>query len=199
MGSCTILLVDPDHRRRATVGAMLSIQPHSPAYYTDAEDLRKNWSPEGVPVAHDSGSLLADLLELMDDKADFRPLVAYSEDPRLSRVVDAIHRGALDYLQLPFSSEELHASIARASKRGDATCAGKQRALSARALVENLSRRERQVCAGLTRGHSNKRMARDLGISPRTVEIHRSNMMHKLGTSHPAHAVRIAIEAKVAS
>ena len=65
----------------------------------------------------------------------------------------------------------------------------------ARNLLSNLSGREREVLEGLTNGGSNKDIARILSISPRTVEIHRANMMNKLGARHAAEAIRISLEA----
>ncbi|WP_255548125.1 response regulator transcription factor [Erythrobacter ani] len=69
--------------------------------------------------------------------------------------------------------------------------------IEARGRIANLSVREREVLDWLTEGSSNKVIARRLEISPRTVEIHRANMMHKLGARHAADAVRLRLEAKL--
>ena len=63
--------------------------------------------------------------------------------------------------------------------------------------ISMLSNREREVLDRLTQGCSNKVIARDLDISPRTVEIHRGNMMEKLGARHAAEAVRLQLEASL--
>ena len=65
------------------------------------------------------------------------------------------------------------------------------------AKIAKLSGREREVLEYLSEGHSNKMIARELEISPRTVEIHRANMMHKIGANHAAEAVRIRIESGI--
>lgn len=69
--------------------------------------------------------------------------------------------------------------------------------IAARRLIEDLSEREREVLDLLVDGGSNKRIARELSISPRTVEIHRANMMQKLGAGHVAEAIRLRLDAKL--
>lgn len=69
--------------------------------------------------------------------------------------------------------------------------------IEARDRIASLSEREREVLEWLSEGSSNKVMARELEISPRTVEIHRANMMNKLGARHAAEAVRLRLEAKL--
>jgi DNA-binding CsgD family transcriptional regulator len=66
--------------------------------------------------------------------------------------------------------------------------------IEARGRIASLSTREREVLHWLAEGSSNKNIARELDISPRTVEIHRANMMAKLGAKHAAEAVRLRIE-----
>ena len=81
----------------------------------------------------------------------------------------------------------------RIAKRG----AARRRMIEARDRISSLSVREREVLDWLTEGSSNKVITRELDISPRTVEIHRANMMHKLGARHAAEAVRLKLEAKL--
>jgi FixJ family two-component response regulator len=69
--------------------------------------------------------------------------------------------------------------------------------IEARDRISTLSTREREVLDWLAEGSSNKAIARELDISPRTVEIHRANMMNKLGARHAAEAVRLRLEAKL--
>jgi DNA-binding CsgD family transcriptional regulator len=73
----------------------------------------------------------------------------------------------------------------------------RRKMFEARARIGMLSPREREVLDWLAEGLSNKAIARELSISPRTVEIHRANMMEKLGAGHAADAVRLRMEAKL--
>ena len=68
----------------------------------------------------------------------------------------------------------------------------------ARTQIEKLTRREREVLTGIASGLSNRLIGERLAISPRTVEIHRANMLNKLGANHTSEAIRIAIEADLA-
>ncbi len=67
----------------------------------------------------------------------------------------------------------------------------------ARSRIERLTRREREVLAGVADGLSNRLIGEKLSISPRTVEIHRANMLNKMGANHTSEAIRIAIEASL--
>ena len=69
----------------------------------------------------------------------------------------------------------------------------------ARSRVQRLTKREREVLAGVADGLSNRLIGERLAISPRTVEIHRANMLNKMGANHTSEAIRIAIEASLVS
>ncbi|WP_292924834.1 response regulator transcription factor, partial [Novosphingobium sp. SCN 63-17] len=75
----------------------------------------------------------------------------------------------------------------------------KLREALARSRVDRLTKREREVLAGVAGGLSNRMIGEKLSISPRTVEIHRANMLTKMGANHTSEAIRIAIEAALVS
>ena len=105
--------------------------------------------------------------------------------------------GALDYLPLPLQPGRLGAMLERIDDEAAAQADARQRMIEARGRIRNLSAREREVLDWLAQGSSNKAIARELEISPRTVEIHRANMMAKLGANHAAEAVRLKLEANL--
>lgn len=124
-----------------------------------------------------------------------RPVIVMSAHGDLTSAVRAMKLGASDFIQKPPREAELIAAIRRAeeaSKEGE-----DRRAASAAAQVrlQHLSRRERQVLQGLLGGLSNKAIARHLDLSPRTVEMHRANMMAELGVGTLSEALRIGIDA----
>ena len=123
------------------------------------------------------------------------PVIVMSGHGDLGAAVRAMKLGAVDFLQKPPSEEDLLAAVARALERHRADRSRRQAKQDAAAAVERLSRRERQILQGLLAGLSNKAIARRLDLSPRTVEMHRANMMAELGTATLPEALRIGIDA----
>jgi len=106
-------------------------------------------------------------------------------------------RGAIDFLQKPFSDKELTDRIQRAlaADRRNRDLLGEKEQICTRLAM--LTRREKQVLELVTRGKSNKVIAGDLGLSQRTVEIHRAHVTEKMGATSIAHLVRMTIIADI--
>jgi FixJ family two-component response regulator len=113
--------------------------------------------------------------------------------------VHAILGGAIDYLVWPFAEAELTATLASAPDRAESVGSARLREAAARSRIERLTPREREVLSWIAAGHPNRAIAGQLAISPRTVEIHRANMLQKIGAAHTSEAIRIAIEASLVS
>jgi two-component system response regulator FixJ len=117
---------------------------------------------------------------------------------RLEIAVWAMKLGAVDFIEKPYDDDvlikaiELALSLPRQSDRN-------QEVAEAAKRVAALSRRERQVLDGLVAGRPNKLIAYDLGISVRTVEVHRARMMERLAVRQLAEAIRLAVMARLAS
>ncbi len=193
----TIHIVGGNSRSRAEQSRLVLALGHHAEVYSDLVELIDRPPRSGVIIASD------DVLErgvsaLLDDLADagiWTPLVAAKPHPEVEEVVKAIQAGALDFLELPLSEAEVQRMVAHVHSDAGRHAEARRRLIDARRRIGTLSPREREVLDWLSEGCSNKAIARNLEISPRTVEIHRANMMDKLGANHAAEAVRLRIEA----
>jgi two-component system response regulator FixJ len=107
--------------------------------------------------------------------------------------VEAMRLGAADFIEKPFDDEVFISSVRMAIARQKEADHGQTMRTEVHRKIESLSTRERQVLDGLVAGHPNKRIAYDLGISPRTVEIYRANLMTKMQAGSLSDLVRMAL------
>lgn len=193
----TIHIVASSSRERATLARHAYDLGRHAELYENSEELAACSPNAGLVLVCDdeAGGRSERLIEALARKGCWLPVVAVSETPSLEHAVAAVKAGALDYIALPFSTKTLASKLATIEAEAAAIAAGRRRAIDARRRIEELSRREREVLDLLSSGQSNKLIARELGISPRTVEIHRHNMMQKLDCDHSAAAVRMSVEA----
>jgi two-component system response regulator FixJ len=123
------------------------------------------------------------------------PIVIMTGHGDVSIAVQAMKGGAIDFLEKPFEKATLLAAIEDAFGRIAASDEASAKAAEAEVILAGLTPRERDVLEGLARGLPNKTIAYDLDISPRTVEVHRANLMTKLGVRSLSDALRIAFAA----
>jgi two-component system response regulator FixJ len=187
-----------DSRLRAEQSRIAFDLGHHAEVYSDLAELLETAPRDGVIVACEN--VLAHgmdrLLDRLSDAGIWLPVIAASHAPDVDDVVQAIRAGALDYLRLPLTRDEFTRMAAHVAADAGRHAEARRRLVEARQRIAMLSRREREVLDWLSEGCSNKAIARALDISPRTVEIHRANMMEKLGATHAAEAVRLRLEAR---
>jgi two-component system response regulator FixJ len=189
-------VVDPNPARRARIARELYSPSIHAEIYESVEELVNRAPTHGsLLIADESPADTEESLEELWSQSSYLPVAFYSEDPSPQRIVEAMLSGALDYLQWPFSPETLDRSVTRLQRQGDEAAKAMRRKAEARQLVATLTPRERDVLEGLLEGESNKGIAKKLGLSPRTVEIHRGNMMARLNAQSTSDAVRIGIYA----
>ena len=123
------------------------------------------------------------------------PVIILTGHADVSIAVRAMKAGAVDFLEKPFEKAVLIASIEAAFARMEAAEGAAARSAEAEVVLGILTPREREVLEGLAQGLPNKTIAYDLGISPRTVEVHRANLMAKLEVRSLSDALRLAFAA----
>lgn len=193
-----IFLVDGDMRRRATISHCLSQCGIHVEPYESVAELRGHMAEFGLVLIHDDdGAEIGRAVECLAEIGNWLPVIGFAEAPEPRTVVKAIHLGAIDYLAWPFAEAEVVGVIADAAAMVDTIGARRNRAYAAKKRVDRLSKREREVLLSVANGLSSQKIAEQLAISPRTVEIHRSNMLTKLGASNTSEAIRLAVEADI--
>ena len=192
-------LVDDDAAIRRSVGFMLKTSGHRVEAYESGTSLLK----AGGDL--DPGCILLDIrmpgmdgLEVqqaLQDRGIGLPVVIMTGHGDVSLAVKAMKAGAVDFIEKPFEKAALLAALEEGYRRLSRKEATEDRTRDAAIRLQSLTPRERDVLDGLSQGLPNKTIAYDLGISPRTVEIHRANLMTKLDVRSLSEALRIAFAA----
>lgn len=136
-----------------------------------------------------------ELLHELKSKASTLPIIVITGHGDVALAVEAMKAGAVDFIEKPFDEEAIFRAVEAAMERASGEN-GDGAAIAVR--LASLSERERQVLEGLVAGHPNKTIAYDLGISPRTVEVYRANLMAKMEARSLSELLRMAISAKIA-
>jgi FixJ family two-component response regulator len=194
-GDRTIYVVDDDAGVRRSLEQLLNAEGFAVMSFASAAAFL-DVAPRLLP-----GCVLLDIrmpemdgLELhvrLRDLGVALPVVIMTGHGDVPMAVKSMKAGAVDFLEKPYSDTDLLGAIETALRRGGSE--GDRDVIEAARLIASLSPREREVLDALTSGRPNKLIAFDLGISVRTVEVHRSRMMRRLGVRQFAEAVRIAV------
>lgn len=138
-----------------------------------------------------------DLLRKVKETKPDLPVIVITGHGDIALAVEAMKIGAVDFLEKPFDDDHLLQAV-RAALNQDAEAGRRKAELSGiHDKLAALSNRERQVLEGLVAGNANKTIAFDLGISPRTVEIYRANLMTKMSANSLSDLVRMAMMAGI--
>ena len=193
-------VVDDDDSVRRSVSFMLKTSGHLVQSYSSGTELLKearNLEPgcilldirmpgmDGLEVQQELQSLGVSL-----------PVIIMTGHGDVPLSVRAMKAGAIDFIEKPFEKAVLLSALEDAFSSIARSGSGRERAKNAAVRLQILTPRERDVLDGLAKGLPNKTIAYDLGISPRTVEIHRANLMSKLEVRSLSEALRLAFAAE---
>ncbi len=193
----TVYVVDDDEAVRDSVQWLLEGQDFRVRCFESAEVFLARYDPREVAC------LIADIrmdgmsgLELQDrliERKSPMPIAFITGHGAVPLAVDTMKKGALDFIQKPFKEEQLVPLVERMLDEARTMFAEHQQAASREALLGKLTGREAQVLERIVAGRLNKQIADDLGISIKTVEAHRANIMEKLGANTVADLLKIAL------
>jgi len=138
-----------------------------------------------------------ELLRQVNSSPRKLPVIVMTGHGDVPLAVEAMKLGALDFLEKPFEDDRLIRMIETALAERDSGSKGEALSADLAARVASLTQRERQVMQGLVTGQSNKTIAREYDISPRTVEVYRANVMTKMQAGNLSELVRFAIRAGI--
>jgi two-component system response regulator FixJ len=195
----TIYIVDDDDAVRASLHSLLSLQPDlvvrsyrsGDAFLEEVAEL-----DPGVLLLdfHMPGATGLDVLQAIRGKPNFASVVLTGQG-NVTLAVQAMQAGALDFIEKPYEAETLLELVENAFRQLERESESAARVDAAKSRISKLSPRETDVLKGLIEGRSNKIIAYELDISPRTVEIYRANLMDKLEVRSLSEALRIAFAA----
>ena len=194
-----IHLIDDDEHVRRAVAFLLGTAGHAVRVHESAERFLEEL-PNLQP-----GCIVSDvrmpgldgvgLLRKLRERGVDMPTIIMTGHADVALAVAAMKAGAIDFVEKPFDDEIFLAAVQGALSRYNKEGSDADAAAEIRNRAEALTAREREVLAGLLAGHPNKTIAYDLGLSPRTVEVHRANLMTKMGAKSLSELVRMAMMA----
>jgi two-component system, LuxR family, response regulator FixJ len=197
----TVYIVDDDLAVRESIDALLCAEGYVTAAFGSPREFLERFEPEGVAcVLLDVRMPEMNGLAVLERLAPTRrgtPVIMMTAHGDVPMAVRAMQAGAVDFVEKPFEKDRLLASIERATAAAapSAPAADAAPDPGLRARFEQLTPREMDVMRQLVIGHPNKVIGHNLGMSPRTVEIHRGRVMEKTGAESLSHLVRMAIRA----
>ena len=193
----TVYVVDDDEAVRDSVQWLLEGQDFRVRSFESAEVFLARYDPREVAC------LIVDIrmdgmsgLELQDrllERKSPLPIAFITGHGDVPLAVDTVKKGAMDFIQKPFKEDQLVPLVERMLEQARALFTEHQQAASRDALLAKLTGREAQVLERIVAGRLNKQIADDLGISIKTVEAHRANIMEKLNANTVADLLKIAL------
>jgi len=199
--SAVVHLIDDDEGVRQSLAFLLATAGHAVRVYESAPAFLE------TVADHQPGCIISDVRMPVMDGLELQrrlrllgvqsPMIIMTGHADVPLAVEAMKLGAVDFIEKPFDEERLLSAIAIALARQSKDERLEVEVAQIESRLKSLSGRERDVLAGVLAGHANKTIAFDLGLSPRTVEVHRANVMTKMAAMNLSELVRMAVAVQV--
>lgn len=199
-GEATVFIVDDDDAVRDSLGLLMKSVGLKARVFDSAESFMENYKPA------DTGCLVLDIrmpgmsgIELQRELSNRKwelPIIFITAHGDIPMAVEAVRNGALDFVQKPFDDKELVGKIEKALSESQQRQEDDLERAEIRRRASTLTAREQEVMSQVVQGKANKVIAGDLGVSQRTVEIHRARVMEKMQAGSLAHLVRMVLIAE---
>jgi two-component system response regulator FixJ len=196
-----VYVIDDDEAMRDSLNFLLSSANFNVTLYQSAQNFIDSVS------SLDFGCVVSDVrmpgldgIELLKRLKAVRcmfPVIIMTGHGDVALAVEAMKLGAVDFLEKPFEDDRLIGMIETAIKQAEPDARSEAAALDIASRIATLSPRERQVMDGLIAGLSNKLIAKEYDISPRTIEVYRANVMTKMQAASLSELVRLVMRAGV--
>jgi len=195
---CTVFIVEDDVSVRDALALLLGVHGYRTAIFADAESFQRAYNPDGGKAC-----LLLDIRmpgmdgltlqkRLLESGSDL-PVIVMTGHGDIGSAREAFKAQAIDFLEKPLNHERLLAAIEEAVARHSAIQAERDRNAAFTELARSLTPREREVMDLVVSGRHNREIAESLGISSRTVEVHKAKVMQKLGVDSVAQLIRMSL------
>jgi two-component system response regulator FixJ len=197
-----VTIIDDDESVRSSLTFLVECAGHNVRAFDSAESFLEAIAEQGseagcivtdVRMPGLSGVELVHRLKAMDCR---EPVIVITGHADVPMAIQAMKAGIADFIEKPFSDEEILGAISAALEARSANADLEARRQEIAGRLASLSQREREVLDALVEGKPNKVIAFDLGISARTVEVYRANLMHKMQVKSLSELVRLTILAR---
>lgn len=194
----TVFVIDDDEAVRASLRLLLKSVGLPATAYCSAQEFLSGYDPRhpGCVVldVRMPGMSGLELQQILNVRGATVPVIFITGHGDIPMAVEAMQHGAFDFLQKPFRDQDLLDRVQRALEKDHRTRQELKEKDHIRERLTSLTPREHEVLTLISRGKPNKVVAADLGVSQRTVEIHRARVMEKMGASSFAQLVRMVLD-----
>lgn len=201
--SLTVFIIDDDASIRDSLALMLGLAGYSTRLFADAESFlaahQEGWAGCVLADLRLPGLSGVELQERMRARGRPLPFIIITAHGDVSAARAAFLADAVDFLEKPFDQEQLARSIGSAFAREERRIEGEESRRIGAQKLSRLTPREKQVLEQAARGRHAKEIGQALGISARTVEVHKTRIMEKTGARNTAELVRLAIASEESS